>query len=122
MFALDWLTGLGFWSAYITIGGLFCVIFTKHCAPNSYAFIMGTLDKKIKGGRCYRAVDLVNLVDPVNMSLVVLFNFLLWPLPFTVIFLWGMLVLLTIGPYKLVFIFLRCLANNIPDINFKIIK
>lgn len=77
MFALNWLSGFGFWVAYVAIGMVVCVLYTRLYAPNTYAFINGELKQDTDGDYMDAAGD--HYISTVGLWTVLFLSFTGWP-------------------------------------------
>jgi len=104
MFAFNWLFGFGFWAAYIICGAVFCVIVTKFIAPDTHEFISG----KIKDD---------GQLEMFDIYIVILSNFIFWPLMLLVLSISGLVILCSKNAMKLILLFIKWVAKKLPEIS-----
>ena len=117
MFLFSWMVGLCFWAFYLVAGFVFCVLFLRKFAPNTYDIIINGFKKKEKTWGVFdyysksgKGVDKIDIIGILMASLV------FWPITAIIVcflFLFKLLVVKS-TIYAIVFF-----AKKIPVIEIK---
>lgn len=117
MFALEWFSGFAFWSIYLLCGAVFCIIFTKFKAKDTYAYITGQLERRPNGNDYKSVTYSTKDVQMDEVTVIIIIMFLLWPFPFIITTAWLSIVVFFKGSAKLSVLFLRAVAKVMPEVS-----
>jgi len=113
MFSLTWIFGFTFWLFYVVFGLIFCVVFMRKFAPTIYKIVAG-VGKIGKDSDGDFTIDGSFEATRLDVVLVVFGSFLLWPVGFICLSIWGIFYIFSSTLMKVLFSAIKATSKKVP--------